>query len=50
MHSFDVQVATTILDCPEKVHWKHCLLSETQETDQTEKFRDSFARYDFTLA
>lgn len=47
---FGIEVAVTVLGCPERVHWKHCLLTEGQEEEQTAAFRNDFTPFDFTLS
>lgn len=50
---FDLQfgrkVLANALEIPEQVDWKSCSQSKTEEKADSQKFRQSFQKYDFTL-
>ena len=47
--SREVLDSPLILNVPNKVNWKNCVLPKEQETEMTVKFRDNFQPFDFTL-
>ncbi|CAE7443247.1 cwf19l1, partial [Symbiodinium microadriaticum] len=47
MH-FGMEVAANAMGRPERANWKNSLLSEAEEEQLAERFRDAFQKYDFT--
>lgn len=45
----EVLASQGILDMPERVDWKVCSVSRSQETSLAEAFKSKFKKYDFTL-
>ncbi|XP_018497514.1 CWF19-like protein 1 [Galendromus occidentalis] len=45
----EVVCCSDILDMCERSDWKHCTVSEREETEMTRSFRDDFKSFDFTL-
>jgi hypothetical protein len=44
--SLGTEIVAAILNIPEKSFWKNCILSEEEEKQLTEEFRESFAAFD----
>ena len=38
-----------ILNTPNRINWKSCALSKEEEIKLTEKFRNNFKPFDFTI-
>ncbi|KAJ2824413.1 hypothetical protein FBU31_004001 [Coemansia sp. 'formosensis'] len=47
---FGRKLAAHILDVPEREDWKKCVVSETVEAAERDRFIAAFAKYDFTRA
>lgn len=45
----EVLASPGILDMPERVDWKACYVSKTQEASMASDFKSKFKKYDFTL-
>ena len=42
-------LARDVLQAPRKANWKACVVPQAEESRMTERFKDSFKAYDFTL-
>jgi len=40
---------TSLLNMPDRVDWKQCTSSKSQETENASSFRQKFRMFDFTL-
>jgi len=40
---------TSLLNMPDRIDWKHCTSSKSQETECASSFRQKFKKFDFTL-
>jgi len=40
---------TSLLNMPDRVEWKHCTSSKSQETEYASSFRQKFKKFDFSL-
>jgi hypothetical protein len=45
----EVLASPGILDMPERVDWKVCSVSKSQEASMATDFKSKFKKYDFTL-
>lgn len=46
---FGREVLCRLIGVPDRITWKNCVLSEEEETKQTNEFRATFEPFDFTL-
>ena len=46
---FGRRLAAKALECPERTHWKSCVVPKDQEAQLTESFKRVFKPYDWTL-
>ena len=45
----EVLCSPDLLDCESKIDWRSCASSKDEEAASTQKFRQRFAEFDFTL-
>jgi hypothetical protein len=43
------QICCLLLNLPNAIDWRACCISKDEETRTTERFKEKFAKFDFTL-
>jgi hypothetical protein len=47
---FARKIVCRVLSCPQRLHWKSCVVAPTVESQLANEFKTAFAKFDWTLA